>query len=438
MGELDLAGFDDCGDDFAEIDTDTLEHVRHSAYWAANTGRGQDWEEPTRWIDVESTLQQAARPEAVAHIASVGTDLAEIDPRVLKAVYRATPGEALEWSAEVTTQQGTVYVEGPLQTLPQDAERDDGNAGPAYNVPVSAGAKTIRQVALDGGPPAWFPHWLVGRNSGKIVYSIGLLLDMATEWLYRGIQQRMPLVAHEGALPHLGRDLGITRGFRESVEAYRRRLSLWAPTHRRWGVPFAIAEQAQAYFAPQSPRVHVVQHDPGAGGKPTRATWNTRHPDGSETVNIVSPSNFDYDSEDAGRPPSLEDRDPRIWIIVEQPSEDSTGLFALRTSTAAQARDPNGMNGLVRPTGDQAPADQYRDLVSIAHTWRAMGTWIAGVLVSLAEVDPAGTSAHPDGRWFDMLNDAKDGPRLPDTMRILYVDRYPGERLPESPAPYEV
>lgn len=439
MGEFDLAGFDDCGSDFAEIDTDTLEHVRQSAYCAINTERGQDWEEPSRWLSIESFLESFVATAIAAHAASVSTDLTEVDGRILKAVYTVEPGEMMRWTAEITTAQGTVFVEGPLQPLPQDAEQETDDA-PAYSFPVAPGVKTIRQVAVEGGPDgALFPYWILGSNSGRVVYSIGLLLDMATEWLYQGIQQRFPLVCDAGALPHLGRDLGILRGLREGTDAYRRRLSLWAPTHRRAGTPFAILEQAQAYFAPQVPRVHLVQHDPGAGGKPTRATWSTRHPDGSETTHVESPTNFDWDSEDPLRPASLDERDPRVWLVIEQPTTDATCLFAPRSSAQAVARDIDGMNGCVRPDGSRAPADQYRDLRDIVQTWRAMGTWVAAVLIYFGEIDTGGTGAdYPDGRWFDPLNDTLDGNRIPDEFRLLYVSRYPDNRLPESPEPYPV
>jgi len=439
MGELDLAGFDDCGSDFAEIDTDTLEHVRHSAYWAINTGRSQDWEEPTRWLDIESFVQAFVGAAIAAHVTSVGTDLEEVDPRIVRAVYSADAGEVMRWSAEITTAQGTVFAEGPLQPLPQDAEEETDDT-PAFATPVSPGVKTLRQVALQGGSDgALFPHWLTGPNSGKIIYSIGLLLDMATEWLYQGIQQRFPLVADEGALPNNERDNGNLRGLRESTEDYRRRRARWVPTHRRAGTPFAIAEQVQAYFSPQSPTVYIVQHDPT---DLTRATWSVRYYGGVETTIVATPSNFDWDSEDTRRPESLDARDPRIWIIVEQPAagvEGIPGLFASRSAAQATTRDIAAMNGAVRPSGTAAPSDQYRDLVSIARQWRAMGTWIAGVIVCFGEFDPGGSGAtHPDGRWFDMLNDAKNGNRIPDNIRLLYVNRYPDEQLPASPAPYTV
>jgi hypothetical protein len=435
MGEKDLAGFDDCDSRFTEIDTDTIEHVRHSVYWAVNTDRGQDWEEPSRWTSLLAFIEQTITAAAVAGAASAGTDLEETDARVQRAVYEVAPGETMRWSAVITTTSGAAFVEGHLQSLPQDARPEEEAELPLAG-PVAAGVKTLRQVAVDGG---LFPDWITGPNSGKIVYSIALLFDMATEWLVQGIQQRFPLVCHEGALPWLSRDLGVRRGYRETSDAFRQRLRLWIPSWRRAGVPFAIAQQAQAYFSPQAPRVHVVQHDPGADGKPTRATWSTRNPDGSETVTVVTPSNFDYDSEDSARPESLATRDPRVWVLVEQPPSDTSGLFSVRTSAAAATRDPGGMNGAVRPDGGTAPSDHYRDLVSIAEDWRAMGTWVAGVIVVFGQISTGGAgSAYPDGRWFDYLNDAGDGARIPSTLRLLYVNRYPGERLPDSPAPYEV
>jgi hypothetical protein len=433
MGEPDLLGFDDCGADYAEEDSDTLEHVRHSAYWAVNTDRGQDWEEPNRWADLASFLEQRGDAGATGAAAIVGTDLEETDDRIQSASYRVQLGDVARWFAAIVTARGTATAEGTLQPLPQDAEEEPAEEM-AIPGPVAAGVKSLRQLAFDFG---LFPHWLLGRNSGRIVYSIALLCDTATEWLYQGIQQRFPLVAEEGALPYLGRDLGILRGAREATEAYRRRLSLWVPTHRRAGTPFAIAEQTQAYFAPQSPRVHVVQHDPGADGKPTRATWSTRHPDGSESTHVESPSNWDWDSDDAHRPASLGARDPRIWIIVEQPTGDADALFAPRDGAFIDPSDAAGMNGATRPDGDTAPNDQWRDLQQIAEQWRAMGTWIAGVLVYFGELNTGGSGpGYPDSNWHDALNDALDGKRVNSEFRFLYVNRYDGDRAGDDP--YEV
>lgn len=435
MGEKDLAGFDDCGTDFAEVDTDTIEHVRHSAYWAISTGRGQDWEEPDRWSDLFLMVEQTIEAIVRAAAATTGTDLEEVDARVERAIYTVEPGETMRWTANVTTARGSALVEGELQPLPQDVEQEAEATLPDPG-PVAAGVKTVRQVAIDDG---WFPSWLLGPNAGKIVYSVALLCDMATEWLYLGIQQRLPLVADVGALPHLGRDLGILRGLRESTDAYRRRLSLWVPTHRRAGTPFAIAEQIQAYFSPQSPDVYVVQHDPTGL---TRATWSVRYTGGTETTIIATPTNFDWDSEDTGRPSELDTRDPRIGVVINQPPggvAGIAGLFASRTSAQAATRDATAMNGAVRPSGAAAPADQYADLLAMVEQWRAMGTWVAWILVYFGTFDPAGNDAsHPDGRWFDPLNDAKDGNRIPDNMRLLYVNRYPGDHLPASPVPYPV
>lgn len=439
MGEPDLLGFDDCGADFAEEDSDSLEHVRHRGYWAINTGRGQDWEQPDRWLAFEAFIQNLASGIVQAHAQGVATDLTEVDPQIERADYRVEAGELATWTAELTTAQGTTFAQGTLQPLPQDIDTSEDDAGPAYSAPVAAGKKSIRQLAVEGGDVAWFPHWVLGPNSGRFVYSVGLVLDMATEWLMQGIQQRLPLVADVGALSHLGRDLGILRGLRETTDAYRQRLALWVPTHRRAGTPFSIAEQLQAYFSPQSPTVYVVQHDPTGL---TRATWSVRYFDGAETTFVVTPTNFDWDSEDPGRPSSLDTRDPRIGVVIEQPPAGVGGiggLFESRTSVQAATRDPVGMNGAVTPGGGTAPADQYADLLAIVQQWRTMGTWVAWVLVYFGEFDPAGSGAgYPDGRWFDPLNDTRDGNRIPDNMRLLYVNRYPDDHLPASPAPYTV
>lgn len=433
--EKDLAGFDDCDSSFTEIAVDTNEHVRHSAYWAVSTQRGQDWEQPDRWADIWSLLEESVARVAAGAIQSVSSDLEETDSRILRALYTLIPGELTTWVAEITTRAGTVTVEGPLQPLPQDLP------APVYEplppAPASPGGfRTLRQAATTAG---LFPYWILGPNSGRVVYSFALALDAGTEFLMQGIQQRFPLLCDAGALPWLGRDLGLRRGRYETELSFRRRLTRWIPTFKRAGVTFAICEQVQAAMFPDVPRVHVVQHDPSVGGPYTRATWSTRDADGTERTTVTGPSSWDVDSNDPNRPASLDARDPRVWVLIEQPSSDTARIFAPRTSTLATPRDLHGMNGAVRDDESTAPDDFYLDFYDLAQQFRSVGTYVAGILLVFGEADPEGAGdISPDGSWHDPLNDAGDGNRIPDIYRLMYLDRYVGARLPADPAPYQV
>jgi hypothetical protein len=110
-----------------------------------------------------------------------------------------------------------------------------------------------------------------------------------------------------------------------------------------------------------------------------------------------------------------------------------------REGAAIDASDSEGMNGATRGDGSRAPDDQYRDLQQIAQKWRAMGTWVAGIIVAVGSIARDGSGAeYPDGKWHDPLNDAKDGRRTSANLRLLYVNRYQSERIADGATPYQV
>lgn len=98
------------------------------------------------------------------------------------------------------------------------------------------------------------PTWLWGGvrsevgSGGRVLYSLGRVLDANAEAWRQALLARMPQFALPGALPLLGRDRGIIRGRDESNTSYASRLiSHWDDNHER-GMPFAMLRQIRAYL----------------------------------------------------------------------------------------------------------------------------------------------------------------------------------------------
>lgn len=415
MAEFDQAGFDDADDAFSEIDTAFDEHVRQTSYRAVSTRRGMDLEEPSRWVDLRGLLEQKVRPRLAGAASTAGGDLQDTDSRVRRAVYRIIPDQLLKWTAEITTTAGVLTVAGPLATLPQDVPAEDPALAPDPNAVPVRGMRTLRQFILD---TSHTPSWLVGPNMGRALWATGLVLDLAIEWLYQGIQQRFPDTCEAGALPWLARDRRLRRGLRESEAGFRERLKGWLAAHRRAGSPFAVLSQEQAYFSPQRPIVRTVEHDPTGA---TRATWVTLYADGTEEVVRVSPSNWDWDSAD----PLYTQTNMRVrfWLIVYQDPTDTASIFQVdQDSDAADAPDTTWAT--------TASVESALDLSRLADDWKSEGTWFGGSIVAfdLTAFAPTGSGAgYPDGTWYRYAD-----PVTREPTRNLGAQYFDYRRRPET------
>jgi hypothetical protein len=250
------------------------------------------------------------------------------------------------------------------------------------------------------------------------MWSIGFTLDLAAQWCQLGVLERFPLVCSEEALSWIGRDRGIRRGYAESSESYRQRLVRWRQTWARAGSAWAVLEQVQSYFLPSAPVVRYVRHSPSLN----RATWYTRDAQGTETYHTQSPSNWDWDSADPGRPASLDTRDSRFWVIVYQ--DPTTSMLAELGTEADQA--PAYMRGTAGLFNNAV------DIYDLAMTWKMAGSWCAGIIVSwdATAFSPTGSGAgYPDGTWHDESRIVSPSVRVPNRFtdaEYLQDRRFPG------------
>lgn len=418
----DLAGYDDSDAGFGEIDTTTVEHLRQTVYRATATQRGSDTESVEtqgRWAHLLSYLQTRTGSSLIkGAVAAISRNLTEADERIQRADVKAfIDGTVVRWTATVSTLLGQVTTEGEFSPLPPQPEP---TPVPGPPIPVAEeGVRTFRQFITSS---AWVPQWLLGQNRGRVLWSTGLTIDAMIEWLFMGIQQRFPDYCLPEALPWLCRDRGIQRGLVETNRSLRRRLREWLDAHRVRGTPYAILTQVQAYFAAtqaptdRGPICRIVEHHPHPSGA-SIALWTTISNDGELTFVRTSPSNWDWDSADPMRPASLDNRDPRFWIIIYQDPYAEGPFQMVETYPGEISLDDfvvTENNGI--------------DLAQLGEFWKSAGSWCAGVIISHSEslFDPEGSGAdYPDGTWHQYGDQTADyGPNRAQPALYLEMDNH--------------
>ncbi len=93
------------------------------------------------------------------------------------------------------------------------------------------------------------PWWLRYGIALRIIYVIGLHLDIVAEMFVQGIRRRFPGLDSSDALALSGRDRRIRRGRLEPDEIYAARMRRWLDDHARRGGPYAMLAQLSAHYA---------------------------------------------------------------------------------------------------------------------------------------------------------------------------------------------
>lgn len=102
------------------------------------------------------------------------------------------------------------------------------------------------------------PVWLRRKWGSRLLWGLGLQFDAAATLLAAARKASLPDYAPPDALPLIGDDRGIIKGYVEPDGNYRDRLKLWQSTRRLKGTRFALMEQASAYMFPAY-RTYIVQ-----------------------------------------------------------------------------------------------------------------------------------------------------------------------------------
>jgi hypothetical protein len=142
---------------------------------------------------------------------------------------------------------------------------------------VSAG---LRDLIVEIAPP-----WLRGGVAEKFLYSLGLPQDAQLEKLQQGFKAGMPGYGTPTALPIVGNQRRIIRGFQESDASYIHRLQEFLTTWAHAGSPYAILTSLAGFVSPAILTMRTVSPE---------GTWATC--DDGETVWWTRNSIWDWDS----------------------------------------------------------------------------------------------------------------------------------------------
>lgn len=102
------------------------------------------------------------------------------------------------------------------------------------------------------------PTWLQRGRAEKLLYAIGMQMDVMADMLVAGIKLRFPGLYSFESLPYVGRERCIQRGLHETDAQYAERLTRWLVDHQRRGGAYALLAQLLAYFAPDNFEIHLV------------------------------------------------------------------------------------------------------------------------------------------------------------------------------------
>lgn len=222
----------------------------------------------------------------------------------------------------------------------------------------------IRSLLLSIAPP-----WLLDDNGRRMLYTIGVGLDGVLDWAKRGVLSRFATTAPTEALPFIGRDRRIVRGFDEPEADFRTRLKGWLRAWHRAGHAFGICEAVAGYLAPHAVRVRVVTNS---------GVWYTRESDGTESYLIQDPTDWDWD----GDPDSWS----RFWVII-YPAD--AWVEETDWGTSGETWGDDG-----ETWGTTATPEHVRTIQGLVATWKPKHATCVSIIVAFddASFDPESAS----------------------------------------------
>lgn len=247
------------------------------------------------------------------------------------------------------------------------------------------------------GVQALSPPWLADDDGYKFTYSaIGVPLDAMAEYTRLGVLQRFPSQAQSAALPFIGADLKIIRGFRESDDAYVPRLQHAIPTWRLAGNAQTLMTELAAYFSPNAPVIRYVVNGTFPSGFRFADWWTLQNGTFSHyrTTEGFGNNNWNWDNS----PDTI-----RFWVIIYR-NEGFTPWFW---------GDGHFWGGGQSWGYEENFTDNFAvDARNIIGQWKAAGshaTQQGGLIITgdMSLFDPTGSGAgYPDGTWDDYANRA--------------------------------
>lgn len=237
---------------------------------------------------------------------------------------------------------------------------------------------------LANGADSISPPWLRGPIGSRLMYALTMPLDAITAWAFQGIKARFPLVCTPSALGAVGRDRGLRRGPRESAAAFAARCLTWLDAWKHAGSSFALLDQLAGFFSPVAPVMRVVSSNG------TSAIWYTRNADGSRSIHVETPTNFNWDG--AG----VEKRTRTFLVVYCGASNPYT--------TGGKWGDGSRAWGDGGTVGTSALPLDSDGFIGVVEDWTAahvLTLWAIFAFdpTSFNPTTPAGTAGMPDGTW---------------------------------------
>jgi hypothetical protein len=240
----------------------------------------------------------------------------------------------------------------------------------------------FRDLIRDNSPP-----WLRRTWGERYLYAFGLILDGIADWMIKGMAARFPDAGLDDALPFIGRDRRIRRGFAEPADHYRARLKAWKSDAKTCGTALALMKQIQAYCYGFDIRVRCVND---------RGSWQQLDADGTYTEYPLV-GNWDWD----GKYPT--EAKTRFWVII-YPLD--SGIW-----------EPHGHYGdgqrwgePGRTWGTTATRDQVQTIRQIVAEWSPLGARCPYIIIAFDpdSFDPTAPPGAPlpDGTWGKWYKDS--------------------------------
>lgn len=257
----------------------------------------------------------------------------------------------------------------------------------------------MQPVPQDGffrsGVQALSPPFLANTWGYRFTYSaIGVVLDALAEYLRLGVLQRFPGKCQSEALPFIGADRKILRGFRESDGAYIPRLRHAHQTWRFAGNAQTLLTELAAYFSPTPPVIRYVVNGVDENGTQFADWWTLI--DGTLSHHRQNPSNWNWDGQTG---------QIRFWIIIYR-NEGFTPWFW---------GDGHFWGGGQSWGFEEEFTENFAyDAHNLIAQWKAAGShcWqLGGIIVTgdMTLFDPTGfvpAQGHPNGTWDTYANRA--------------------------------
>lgn len=226
--------------------------------------------------------------------------------------------------------------------------------------------------------PPWFSKAF--GYAERLWYVFGLILDQLMEWAHEGAAARLPGQGTDTALPYIGRDRRIRRGFAETVVSFAARLVRWRDDWKLAGGTAAVLSQLRGFLTPHAPVARYVHRTDG-----TIASYLTHNADGTFTYTIADPANWNWDGQLT--------QWSRFWIVLYPPP-------ALWTDDGTWGNDADWGDG--GTWGTSATTEEVETVRALCAEWKSAGSKCVEIIIAFSSGDfePSDASPpNPDGNW---------------------------------------